>query len=173
MFPRSMNLFGCSRKGFHRQHDLRSAVLQGSIVRLTSALSIKIDELLKCRETKTNVAKIASWLFDSIDSLIRACQFVALSFKRRDSLRPLLKTDIKSTCNRSNKPATLLFGEDLTKTLNDSKLQRKILARDQFAPKQCFASYHFQKRQHFLTRRGRGSYPPQQSPRQLFQSIFH
>ena len=135
-----------SLKGFHRQRDLRTAVLQDSIVRVTSALSITIDTLLG----HVNLE---------------------LSFKRRDSLRPLLNTDIKSACNRSNKPGTLLFGDDLTKTLNDSKLQGEILARDgrdQFTPKQRFAPYHFQKRQHFLPRRGRrGSYPPQQSPRQF------
>jgi hypothetical protein len=163
-----------SLKGFHRQRDLRTAVLhEDSIVRVTSALSItiNIDELLKCRETKTIIpdyCKIATRLFDSIALLGHVN--LELSFKRRDSLRPLLNTDIKSACNRSNKPGTLLFGDDLTKTLNDSKLQGKILARDgrdQFTPKQRFAPYRFQKRQHFLPRRGRGSYPPQQFPRQF------
>ena len=160
-----------SLKGFHRQRDLRTAVLQDSIVRVTSALSITIDELLKCRETKTTIpdyCKIATRLFDSIALLGHVN--LELSFKRRDSLRPLLNTDIKSACNRSNKPGTLLFGDDLTKTLDDSKLQGKILARDgcdQFTPKQRFAPYHFQKREHFLPRRRRGSYPPQQSPRQF------
>ena len=65
-------------KGFHRQRDLRTAVLQDSLVHVTSALSITIDELLKC--------------------------------------------------NRSYKPGCLLFGDDLSKTMNDSKLQGKILA---------------------------------------------
>jgi hypothetical protein len=105
---------------------------------------------------RLDYCKIATRLFDSIALLGHVN--LELSFKRRDSLRRLLNTDIKSACNRSNKPGTLLFGDDLTKTLNDSKLQGKILARDQFTPKQRFAPYHFQKRQHFLPRRGRDSY---------------
>ena len=136
--------------------SIRTAVLQDSIVRVTSALSITNDELLKCREAKTTIpdyCQIAIRLFDSI----------AL-------LGPMLNTDIRSACNRSNKPGTLLFGDDLTKTLNDSKLQGKILARNQFTPIR-FAPFHYQKKQHVLPKRGRGSYPPQQSPRQ-FQTPY-
>ena len=37
-------------KGFNRQRDLRFAVLQDCLVRVTSALSTTIDDLLKCRK---------------------------------------------------------------------------------------------------------------------------
>lgn len=41
-----------SLKNFHRQRDLRNAVLQDSIVRVSSALSLTIDELLTWEENK-------------------------------------------------------------------------------------------------------------------------
>ena len=41
-----------SLRNFHRQHDLCIAVLQDSVVRVFSALSVTIDELLQYRENK-------------------------------------------------------------------------------------------------------------------------
>ena len=52
-------------KGFDRQCDLRVAVLQDSLVRVSSALSMTIDELLKSHENKTTVP-LTTRLFDSV-----------------------------------------------------------------------------------------------------------
>ena len=151
-----------SLKGFHSQSDLRTAVLQDCLVRVTSALSVTIDALLKCRETKTTIpdyCKIANRLFDSI-ALLGHINW-ELSFKR-----PLLSTELKSACNRSNKPGSQLFGDDLSKTINDFKLQGKILARD-FSLRLRFSPYSQSKQKNFFPRRGRGSYGPQQLPLQF------
>ena len=159
--------------GFHRQRDLRTAVLQDSLVRVTSALSVKIDELLKCRETKTTIpdyCKIATCLFDSIALLGHVN--LELSFKRYDSLRPLLSTELKSACNRSNKPGNQLFADDLSKAINDSKLQGKILARH-FSARPRFSPYSQSKQKNFFMRWGRGSYHPQQLPQQFCNHYKH
>ena len=51
-----------------------------------------------------------------------------LSFKRHDSLKPLLSPDLKAFCVRSNRPERYLFGNDLAKTLSASKLEGRIMA---------------------------------------------
>ena len=151
-------------KGFHRQRDLRVAGLQDSIVRVSSALSLTIDELLKARETKgsPDCRAIATRLFDSIALLGNVN--TELSYKRRDSLKPLLSNQLKAVCYRSNKPQKLLFGNDLPKVMTDSKLESKMMASDvqskqRYSP---YQQYSPNQRNHFLSIRGRGTYPPQQ-----------
>ena len=151
-----------SLNAFHRQRDLRTAVLQDSIVRVSRALSVTVDELLKCRENKTlpDYRTAASRLFYSIGLFGHVN--TELSYKRRDSIRPLFSNELKPACHRSNKPEKFIFGDDLSKSVNEAKLHGKLLLRDSF-PRQRFMPYPNQKRQHFLPKRGRGQFTPQQT----------
>lgn len=151
---------------------MRVAGLQDSIVRVSSAFSLTIDELLKARETKgsPDCRAIATRLFDSIALLGNVN--TELSYKRRDSLKPLLSNELKAVCYRSNKPQTLLFGNDLPKAMTDSKLESKMMAFDAQS-KQRYQPYPQNQRNSFLSNRGRGTYPPQQQSfyqKQQFQN---
>ena len=91
-------------KDFNRRRNLRMSFLQDAIVKTSSALALTIEDMLKARQDKVypDSKAIATRLLDSIALLGHVN--MELSFKRRDSLKPLLSPDLKTFCVRSNRP---------------------------------------------------------------------
>ena len=147
-------------KGFNRQRDLRISILQDALVKTSSALALTIEDLLKARQDKVypDSKAIATRLFYSIALLGHVN--TELSFKRRDSLRPLLSPDLKAFCVRSNRPECYLFGNDLAKTLSSSKLEGKIMAYEHTSSAR-YSPYPQQLRKPFLFNKGRTAVSPQ------------
>ena len=90
---------------------------------------------LKCRDTKVLLDNLgtATKRLDSIALLGHVN--IELSLKCQDCLRALSSPALKPTCNCTHPLTNLLFGEDLTKTIFDSRAENH---RSRNTPKPCY-----------------------------------
>ena len=108
---------------------------------------------------------VATRLIDVITLLVSICK--ELSYRRKEALRPYLTSDFKYACNRSTKPEKFLFGNDISKTMQDIKTMGKIV---QNSPQRARGASQFRASvqnvfskpygQSFLSQRGRSTRPP-------------
>ena len=98
-----------------------------TLVKVSSAIICTTDKLLEHREKKTipSYKALINPLLDSAALLGHVC--IELSYKRRGALKPFLHPDVRLGCARSRKPGKLLFGNDLTKTLQELRATNKIM----------------------------------------------
>ena len=113
-----------------KRSDIRMSVLQDTLIKLSSAIVVTVEDLLSHREKKTshNYRSLIARLTDSVALLGHVNK--ELSFKRRDAIRPYLNQEFKQACSRTLKPGKLLFGEDLPKTLQELKTTNRLMSNN-------------------------------------------
>ena len=152
-----------------KRADIRVANLQDTLLGGISATLVSVNELLECREKKTlpDYKGLITNLVDSIALTGLVCK--ELSYKRRETLRPLLRQDFQQACSRSNKIGKLLFGDDLPKTIQDLKSTNKVM-NSVAKPVNTYSKSHSKPKSYshastsndksFLWVKGRTQYPP-------------
>ena len=155
-------------KPHQRKADIKLSNLQDTLIKGVSALTTASNDLLVCRETKTlpNYKDLLSQLLDATALFGHVCQ--ELSFKRKETIKPILHPDFKSVCSRTHKVGRLLFGEDLPKVVQDLRASTKVMTQlTSFVPqgnqsgtnKSSYTRSPNNNKQ-FLSQRGRNQYPP-------------
>ena len=162
-----------------KRSDIRTSVLQDTLVKVSSAIIVTVNDLLNHREKKTSpdYKTLIPRLTDSVALIGHVHK--ELSFKRRDAIRPHLNQEFKQACSRTLKPGKFLFGEDLPKTLQELKTTNKLMTSitpdNRKGPNKSkghsnnqFRVNHFHGNQSkpFLVNRGGNSYPPKSNQQQ-------
>ena len=113
-----------------KRSDIRMSVLQDTLIKVSSAIVVTVEDLLSHREKKTspNYRSLIPRLTDSVALLGHVNK--ELSFKRRDAIRPYLNQEFKQACSRTLKSGKLLFGEDLPKTLQELKTTNRLMSNN-------------------------------------------
>ena len=162
-------------KPYQRKADIKMSNLQDTLIKGVSALMTASNDLLICRETKTlpNYKDLLSQLLDATALFGHVCQ--ELSFKRKETIKPILHADFKPVCSRSHKVGKLLFGEDLPKVVQDLRASTKVVTQltSSVSPgnqsgknKSSYTRLPNNNRQTFLSQRGRNQHPPRKTYQQ-------
>jgi len=162
-----------------KRSDIRTSVLQDTLIKVSSAIIVTVDDLLSHREKKTSpdYKTLIPRLTDSVALIGHVHK--ELSFKRRDAIRPYLNQEFKQACSRTLKPGKLLFGEDLPKTLQELKTTNKLMSsvtpdnKKGHAKSKNHSNSHFRgnfyqgnQSKPFLAHRGGNVYPPKSNQQQ-------
>lgn len=113
--------------GHIRKKDIKLANLQDTLQSSVSAIMSSLNDIMQSHEMKkqTDLKMVASNLVDATALIGHVSK--ELSFKRRESIRPILHNDFKQACSRDNKVESLLFGSDLAATAQKIKNTSKVM----------------------------------------------
>lgn len=152
-----------------KKADIRVANLQDTLLGGISASLISVNELLECRAKKTlpDYKGLITQLVDPIALTGFVCK--ELSYRRRDTLRPLLHKDFQQACSRTNKIGKMLFGDDLPKTIQDIKSTNRVMntvakpvanSSKNYSKPKTYTPATTSNTRSFLWTKGRHQYPP-------------
>ena len=154
--------------------DRALVAMQDTLVTVSGAVATCLNDLLLSRD-KTKLLDYKAFstrLIDVVTLLGSVCR--ELSYRRKEALRPYINADFKFACNRSTKPDKFLFGNDISKTMQEVKTMGKIVQK---FPQKARGGPQFrgsaQKQQNktygqpFLSQRGRATYPPRRNQGQF------
>ena len=110
-----------------KRTDIKSSVLQDILLSVSSAIINAMEALLESKEKKAlpNYKALLSNLTDPIALLGHVHK--ERSFNRRDALRYHLNPEFGQACSRVVKPSGFLFGDDLSKTIQDIWATNKVV----------------------------------------------
>ena len=100
-----------------------------SAVHAAQAITLAVESLIQCKEEKTELDQkvLLDYLCDSL-SFIGNASF-QVSLKRRELLKPDLSKDFRSLCSPSTPLSCFLFGDELSKSVEDIPKANKIMAK--------------------------------------------
>ena len=141
-----------------RKGDVKLATLQKSLVKVVAgALNI----FTEVQKEKFEIQTIAQMVAD-ITAIVGKVSY-DLSLKRRELIKSSLKPEFRSLCSANNEPTELLFGDDLTKHVEDLTMTNRLKRSEGYYQSKYSNKYSkdYAKsypRQSFLGR-GRGKAP--------------
>ena len=153
--------------------DKPFAALQDAILTASSGLAMSINDILQNKESKTpfDYQSVISKRIDAITLL----GFVSkeISYLHKEAMRPSINSIYKAACERTTKPTTLLFGDDMAKTMQEVKainhITKLIAARPSCRTQFSRFAKSTSQQNSFLSQRGR-VYPAGKGNQHSFKS---
>ena len=112
-----------------RKLDVGLQEAQKSAVHAAQAITFAVESLIRCKKEKIELDQklLLDYLCDSL-SFIGNASF-QVSLKRRELLKPDLSKNFRSLCSPSTTLFRFLFGDELSKSVEDITRANKIMAK--------------------------------------------
>ena len=118
-----------------RKLDVGLQEAQKSAVHAAQGITLAVESLIRCRKEKAELDQklLLDYLCESL-SFIGNASF-QVSLKRREFLKPDLSKSFRSLCSSSTSLSRFLFGDELSKSVEDITRANKIMAKVRLCPR--------------------------------------